>query len=107
MDRNLLSRLKKGAFLINIARGGIINDSDLCDAINSGQLSGCALDVFEPEPLPASSPLLKLPQDKVFYTPHISWAGSQADIKDEFSAENLWNFVNGAELKAVIRDITL
>jgi glyoxylate/hydroxypyruvate reductase A len=62
--------LPKGAFVINAARGGHVVEADVIPAIDSGHLSGVALDVFETEPLPATSPLWRHP--KVTVTPHIA-----------------------------------
>ena len=63
-----LAQLPKGAFVINAARGGHCNETDLLAAIHSGQLAGAALDVFQNEPLPADHPLWQHP--KVHITPH-------------------------------------
>ena len=64
----LLARLPRGAFVINGARGGHVVDADLMAALESGQVAGAALDVFEPEPLPADHPYWSHP--KVVMTPH-------------------------------------
>jgi glyoxylate/hydroxypyruvate reductase A len=64
----LLGLLPRGAFLINGARGGHVVDADLLAALAAGQLAGAALDVFEPEPLPAEHPFWAHP--KVVMTPH-------------------------------------
>ena len=53
----MLSRMKKEAFLVNVSRGELVDEEDLCDALQSGQIAGAALDVFQREPLPWSSPL--------------------------------------------------
>ena len=63
-----LSYVKPGAVIINTARGSIVDESALVDALQSGKLGGAALDVFEIEPLPDDSPLLKM--DKVMLAPH-------------------------------------
>jgi glyoxylate/hydroxypyruvate reductase A len=70
MNAALFARLPKGAFVINVARGGHLVDEDLIAALDSGHLSGAALDVFHIEPLPPSSPLWRHP--KIAVTPHIA-----------------------------------
>ena len=64
-----LAKMRDGAYLINCARGGIVDEAALCDALASGKLSGAALDVFEVEPLPADSRLLYA--DELTCTPHL------------------------------------
>jgi glyoxylate/hydroxypyruvate reductase A len=68
VDSKLLGRLPRGAFLINGARGGHVVDADLLAALDSGQVAAAALDVFQPEPLPADHPFWTHPQ--VVMTPH-------------------------------------
>jgi phosphoglycerate dehydrogenase-like enzyme len=68
LDAERLRRLKHGALLINTARGGLIEESSLVEAVRSGHIAAAALDVFEVEPLPASHPLRELPN--VILTPH-------------------------------------
>jgi glyoxylate/hydroxypyruvate reductase A len=70
LNAKTFGMLPKGAFVINAARGGHVVESDVIPAIDSGHLSGVALDVFETEPLPATSPLWRHP--KVTVTPHIA-----------------------------------
>jgi D-3-phosphoglycerate dehydrogenase len=79
--RNLLAapqfaKMKKGVRIINVARGGIINEADLYEALKSGKVAGAALDVFEVEPLAADSPLRTLPN--VVLTPHLGAATAEA-----------------------------
>jgi D-3-phosphoglycerate dehydrogenase len=69
INEDVLQKTKKGAFLINCARGGIIDESALARMIQVGHVAGAALDVFEKEPPSPDNPLLKL--DKVICTPHI------------------------------------
>ena len=64
-----IAKMKDGAFLVNCARGGIVDEEALCDALAAGKLSGAALDVFEVEPLPADSRLIYA--DDVTCTPHL------------------------------------
>ncbi len=69
INKNSLIKMKPGSIIINTARGGLINELDLIDALNSGQISAAGLDVFAQEPLPKDHPFLRLPN--VLLTPHI------------------------------------
>lgn len=69
VDAKAFSKMKKGVKLINCARGGIVNEKDLADAIKNGIVSGAAFDVFEKEPTPADNPLLQM--EEVILTPHL------------------------------------
>lgn len=73
VDRDFLARMKPGSYLVNTARGAVIDDEALCEAIRSGHLAGAALDAYDPEPVPADHPLVKLAEecpDKVVLCPH-------------------------------------
>ena len=73
MDARRFALLKEGAVLVNIARGPIVDPAALLDALESGRLSGAAIDVFDEEPLPADSPLWDAPN--LILTPHSSFIG--------------------------------
>lgn len=68
-DADMFGRMKKGAYLVNAARGGLIDLDALCDALKTGQIVGAALDAFEVEPLPADSEIFRC--GNVICTPHI------------------------------------
>jgi phosphoglycerate dehydrogenase-like enzyme len=67
-DKELLKRMKPSAFLVNVARGPIVNTSDLLSALNEGLLAGAAVDVTDPEPLPDGHPMFG--RDDLIVTPH-------------------------------------
>lgn len=92
-----LAAMKRSAVLVNVARGAVIDEQALVDALQRGAIAGAALDVFEHEPLPASSPLWRLPG--VIVTPHQAGAvpGVWEAVADEFLA-NLERFVAGEAL---------
>ena len=71
-----LARMRRGAFLVNTSRGGLIVEEDLADALNAGRIAGAALDVLSTEPPPESNPLLRAKHCIV--TPHIGWATREA-----------------------------
>ena len=68
INKDTLAQMKDGAFLVNMARGGIVCTEDLIEVLKSGKLSGAGLDVFEEQPLSPESPLWKMEQ--VYITPH-------------------------------------
>ncbi|SNT22351.1 C-terminal binding protein [Tropicimonas sediminicola] len=76
LDRGAIARMKPGAILINTARGGIIDEEALAEALASGKLSGAGIDVVESEPLAASSPLLRF--DNCIVTPHMGWYSEES-----------------------------
>ncbi len=78
LDSRRLGLLKKGARVLNCARGGIIEEAALAAALSSGHLAGAALDVFVDEPPPADHPLLKLPN--VTATPHLGASTVEAQV---------------------------
>ncbi len=81
-----LAKMKKGAYLINCARGGIVKEEDLCDALTSGQIAGAALDVFEVEPVPADSRLLF--SDDLVCTPHLGANTHEAQVNVAVAVAN-------------------
>ena len=78
LNKDNMKKMKKGVRLINCARGGIINEVDLAEAVKAGQVAGAAIDVYESEPVPADYPLLGLPG--VVLTPHLGASTVEAQI---------------------------
>lgn len=79
LDARRLAAMKRGAVLINTARGGIVDEAALADALRSGHLRGAAIDVFDNEPLAAGSPLADAPN--LVLTPHIAGLTQEANVR--------------------------
>ena len=94
VDAKMLAAMKKSAFLINLARGGIVDEAALVAALRNRQIAGAALDVFEQEPLPADHPFWAM--DNVILSPHIG--AFNADYIEQvlpFVKENVTRFLAG------------
>ena len=73
------AKMKNTAYLINVGRGPIVKEDDLCRALNENLLAGAGLDVLEKEPMSATNPLLSIKDSrKLLITPHIAWATTEA-----------------------------
>jgi len=74
-----MRRMKRHAILLNLGRGGIINEDDLARAIDEGLIAGAGLDVLEQEPISPTNPLLTVKnQERLLITPHIAWGSNEA-----------------------------
>lgn len=93
-DRDVFSQMKRGAILINTARGGLINEKDLAESLNSGHLYAAGVDVISAEPMKADNPLLSA--KNIVITPHIAYASKQSRKRliDQL-ARNIENFKAG------------
>ena len=91
-----LSLMKPSAVIVNVGRGGIIDEADLAKAIDANLLAGAAVDVFSSEPLPKDNPLLGVQNmEKIILTPHIAWSSIEARATMvEGVAKNIQEFLN-------------
>ena len=94
MDAKAFSKMKRGSYLVNAARGPIVDEAALIEALRSGHLAGAGLDVFEVEPLPQSSPLRTL--ENVILAPHVGGGTLEADARLlEVVGDNLLRVLEG------------
>ena len=101
IGREALARMRPHAVLINLGRGALVDEPALIEALAAGAFAGAALDVFEEEPLPASSPLWAMPQ--VIVTPHVSGLGPRLwERTCDIFARNLRRWVAGEPLENVV-----
>src|SRR5205085_12075856 len=97
INRQMLSHMRPSAALINVGRGGLVDEPALIDALKTSAIRGAALDVFEQEPLPPESPLWGL--SNVIVTPHISGFSPAGDQRAmELFAENMRRYLRGEQL---------
>ena len=96
ISRDLLARMKDTAILLNVARGAIVDNTALADALNQGKLAGAGIDVFDMEPpLPADYPLLHA--KNTVLTPHVAFATEESMLRRaEIVFRNVDAFLAGA-----------
>jgi len=101
IDARALAQMKPDAWLINVARGGLVDEEALAWALQEGRLGGACLDVFEEEPLPEGSPLWDLPN--VILTPHTSGLSPRLHERSvDLFLENLGRYMAGKPLRNVV-----
>lgn len=100
VNRDLLKTMKPTSVLINTGRGGLIDEQDLADALNSGQIAAACLDVLSAEPPQPNNPLIGA--QNCFITPHIAWATYEARQRLlSITGDNLKSFIAGAPQNVV------
>lgn len=99
IDLNALSKMKKSAILVNVARGPVINDEDLYTALTTDMIAGAGLDVLGKEPMALDNPLGKIKDSrKLLITPHMAWASVEARTRCmQEVLKNIEAFINGVE----------
>jgi phosphoglycerate dehydrogenase-like enzyme len=101
LDAGAFAALQPGAHLVNVARGTLVDQEALLEALDSGRLAMATLDVVEPEPLPAGHPLYRHP--KVRLSPHVSWSSPETGRRTmELFADNLARYERGEPLAGVV-----
>lgn len=100
VNSELIHKMKDGIFLINTARGALICEKDLREALISGKVGGAAVDVVSEEPIPLDNPLLSAPN--IIITPHIAWASWEARKRlMDIAVSNLKHFIQGEPINVV------
>jgi glycerate dehydrogenase len=103
VDARLLGLMRPGGFFINTARGKLVNEADLAQALDSGRLAGAALDVLSVEPPESSNPMLHA--KNCLITPHMAWASLTARRRlMSITAENIRSFLSGQARNVVNAD---
>jgi len=101
IDAAALAAMKPNAFLINVARGEVVDDAALVDALRANRIAGAALDVFDPEPLPGNHPFWTL--QNLVLTPHISgYTPRYFELAMELFEDNLARYREGRPLRNVV-----
>jgi len=95
VNEALIKKMKPSSYLINTARGQLINESDLATALNQNTIAGAALDVLSKEPPPANNPLLTA--KNCIITPHVAWISTEARKRIlSITASNIISYINGS-----------
>ena len=102
INKDTIAKMKKGVRLVNCARGGIINETDLKDAINSGHVAGAAIDVYENEPNIETCPLLEC-EKNIVLTPHLGASTTEAQLNVAIDvAEQIKEVLSGGSASSAV-----
>jgi phosphoglycerate dehydrogenase-like enzyme len=101
VDESVLAALPEGAYVLNVARGALLDEEALLVHLNSGRLGGCVLDVFATEPLPEDHPFWAHP--RVLVTPHVSCVSLHFWKREvELITDNISRYLRGIRLRNVV-----
>lgn len=103
IDKVALSKMKPTSYLLNVARGKVVNNFDLYDALMNGTIKGAGLDVIEEEPINSNNPLSTImDSDKLIITPHLAWASVEARQRCvDMTYDNIKAFMEGHPINVV------
>ncbi len=102
IDKSAIEKMKPGVMIINCARGGIVNEQDIAEAIESGRVGGAAFDVFSTEPPEQNNPLLKL-RNNIVLTPHLGASTEEAQKKVGLAiAEQILDYVRNGVIRNAV-----
>jgi glycerate dehydrogenase len=100
INKDTISKMKDGAILLNTARGQVIDETAVANALKSGKLRGAAMDVVSEEPISPNNPLLSAPN--CIITPHMAWAPMETRQRIlDITVENISNFLSGNPVNVV------
>jgi D-3-phosphoglycerate dehydrogenase len=106
LGREQLTLLPRGAMVISVSRGGIVDEQAVVDLLASGQLSGAAFDVFDTEPIPPGNPLLAVSSDQLLLSPHVAGSTQQSTVRlIRQVAENVSRAVHGEPVHDVVNGV--
>lgn len=102
IDKETIAKMKKGAYLINAARGPVVNSADLAEALNEGYLAGAGIDVFETEPpLDTAHPLLH--SKNTIVTPHVAFASEESmEARAKIVFQNIADWMEGNQTNIIL-----
>ncbi len=99
-NKETFAKMKHGALFVNTARGGVMNENDLYDALNSGHLGGACIDTLKVEPMEQNCILMQA--KNCIITPHIAWAPVETRLRlMDIVTSNIRNYLNGTPTNVV------
>ncbi|MBC7246265.1 MAG: hydroxyacid dehydrogenase [Actinobacteria bacterium] len=105
IDRDRLALMKPGAYLLNLARGEVVDEEALAEALDEGRLAGAGLDVFGEEPVNPANPLLR--SDKVILSPHVAGGTNESRVRMlQVTLDNVTRVLSGEKPRFVVNGVT-